>query len=168
MLMAGADLYDWVFTRVLGLAGHPAATATLLAAAWALAVGELPTVVVVVDEEDGLGPFELVRNTMRMTLPAMNATMMALRICLRRFFAFASWASRSSRAARWRALLSLGTARDPIFPARGCRIRRNRSFQAGGGDLPPSSYWREMRGRRDLAKGQIRNASFAQLIPRPN
>ena len=45
--------------------------------------------------------------------PATTTTMTPLRICLRRFCRWASAASRASLAARWRALLSLGTARDP-------------------------------------------------------
>ena len=88
-----------------------------------------PVVVVVVVVADFLGGLlELVRNTMPMTMPAMTATTMTLRICLRRFFALASAARRISLAARWRALLSLGTARDPICPGRTCLI--------GGGPGP--------------------------------
>jgi hypothetical protein len=100
--MAGAAEYDWVLTRVLVLAGHPAATATLFAAACALAFADVPAVVVVVVEVDegDLGLFELVRKTMRITMPAMTAITMVLRICLRRFFAFASWARRISLPAR--------------------------------------------------------------------
>jgi hypothetical protein len=80
------------------------------------AVVEVVVVVVVADFLGGL--LELVTKTIRMITAAMTTTMMALRICLRRFFALASAARRISLAARWRALLSLGTARDPIFPGR--------------------------------------------------
>jgi hypothetical protein len=80
------------------------------------AVVEVVVVVVVADFLGGV--LELVTKTIRMITPAMTATMMALRICFRRFFALASAARRISLAARWRALLSLGTARDPIFPGR--------------------------------------------------
>ena len=46
--------------------------------------------------------------------PATTTTRIRLRICRRRFVGrLASAASRASLAARWRALLSLGTARDP-------------------------------------------------------
>jgi len=86
-------------------------------------VGAVVVVVVVVVADFLGGLLELVRNTMPMTMPAMTATTMTLRICLRRFFALASAARRISLAARWRALLSLGTARDPIFPGRTCSIR---------------------------------------------
>ena len=43
-----------------------------------------------------------------------TTTMTPLRICLRCLWRLASASSRASRAARWRALLSLGTARDHI------------------------------------------------------
>jgi hypothetical protein len=65
-----------------------------------------------------------------MMTAAMVPTTTVLRIDLRRFFALASAARRISLAARWRALLSLGTARDPIFPG------RTRLIGAGDGPCP--------------------------------
>ena len=138
MVIGGAAEYCWVFTRALVLAGQPAATAILLAAACSVASFEwLATVVVVVDDEDDFfGLLELVRNTIRRTTPAMTTTMTVLRICLRRFFALASAARRSSLAARWRALLSLGTARDPICPGGTC-------LAGGGPGHCPEGDWSE-------------------------
>ena len=56
-----------MFTLVLVLAGQPAATATLLAAACSVASGRVAAVVVVVldDEVDFFGLLELVRKTIR-------------------------------------------------------------------------------------------------------
>ncbi len=109
-----------MFTTVLVLAGQPALTATALAWACNLASAAVAAVVVLVvvlptlDCEDTgvLFPPETMKAIATMT-PATTTTMIALRICLRRFCCLASAASRASLAARWRALLSLGTARDP-------------------------------------------------------
>ena len=95
-------------------------------------VGAVVVVVVVVVVADFLGGLlELVRKTIRMMTAAMTTMMMALRICLRRFFALASSARRISLAARWRALLSLGTARDPICPGRTRLIGRRAGLCPG-------------------------------------
>jgi hypothetical protein len=116
MVMGGAEEYCWVLTRVLVLAGHPAATAALLAAACAAASaavaavvvevveGTVVDVVVVVELCGGVafffGLFDEVRKTMPMTIAAITTMMMTLRICRRRFLAWASAASRASLPAR--------------------------------------------------------------------
>ena len=99
MVMAGADEYFCVFTVVLVLAGQPALTATSLPgpAAWrprssrrrggrVLTLDWDPTVLLLLSPET--------RNTIPTTTPAMTTTMMPLRICLRRFWLWASAASR--------------------------------------------------------------------------
>jgi hypothetical protein len=93
--------------------------------------GAVVEVVVVVDVDEagffGVPP-KLVTMMITMMTAAMTPTTTELRIDLRRFLALASAARRISLAARWRALLSLGTARDPIFPGRARLI--------GGGNSP--------------------------------
>ena len=100
----------------------------------AVVAAVLADVVVVVDAADPF--FELleeVRKTIPMTTRTITATTMTLRICLRRFLALASSARRSSLAARWRALFSLGTGRDPIRPPTACWIGRDRTLPERGG-----------------------------------
>ena len=76
--------------------------------------------------------------------PAITTTMTPLRICLRRFCCLASAARRASRAARWRALFSLGTAARP-YPIPGARHpdRSGRAAQAAVGRARPGA----VRGR---------------------
>src|SRR6516165_1872270 len=113
MVIGGAAEYFWSFTLVFGLAGQPALTAASLAWAWSWAL--LPCAaltVVVVWDADLLLPLETAKAIPTMA-PATTRTMTPLRIRRRRFFALASDANRSSRAARCRARFSLGTGADP-------------------------------------------------------
>ena len=94
-------------------------------APWSCSSGRSWLVVVVVvdvDEAGFFGLLELATKMITMMTAAMTPMMTVLRIDLRRFFALASSARRISLAARWRARLSLGTGRDPIFPERACWI----------------------------------------------
>src|ERR1700728_1177366 len=149
MVLAGAAAYFWVFTVAVGLAGHPAATATLLAAAWAVALAaevaevalvvvEELLVVVVVDLAALVGFLDLLLETsatIPMMMAAATTTMMTLRVVLRRFSCLACSASRASRPARWRALFSLGMARNPIRPRAASRFGGRITAEAGPGGV---------------------------------
>jgi hypothetical protein len=110
IVIAGAAPYFCVFTVVLGLLGHPAFTATVLAAAWAAELADEVVLVgvvlvVVVDEVDAaLAGFFLLFPETRATMPMMTAaattTMMTLRVVLRRLSCLACAARRASRPAR--------------------------------------------------------------------
>ena len=115
IVIGGAAAYFWVLTVAWVLAGQPALTATALA--WACSLAFVPWAAVVVlvtgDLEATVGPLLETRKAMPTIAPAATSTMITLRSCRRCFFCLASAASRASLAARWRALLSLGTGADP-------------------------------------------------------
>ena len=123
-----------MLTLVAVLAGQPAFTATVLAAVCATTSALVsPATVVVVTVAFLGGPLLEKRKTAPMTTPATTTMMPPLRTCWRRFLFLASAARRASRAARCRALLSLGTARDPIGPRWGGRIGAGTGRSSGGG-----------------------------------
>src|SRR5580700_6932584 len=152
--MAGADGYFWVFTRVLVLAGQPALTATALA--WACRAASLVAAVVVVTLDWDSTGFLLFLPDRRKAIPttaaAMTTTMTTLRTCRRRFWRLASSASRASLAARWRALFSLGTARDP-------------TQSPGGPPIAPGGRWAAAPGSRPRRTGTA--PRFSSLGPMP-
>jgi hypothetical protein len=99
MVIGGAVFQDGLFSLALGLLGHPAATAALSAAAWALEVAlALAAVVDVLDAF--FGPPPLVTATeMPMMMARATTTKIVLRISCFRFLAFAAAALLASRPA---------------------------------------------------------------------
>ena len=124
-----------MFTRVLVLAGQPALTATASACACSVALAPLAVVLVDVLALGVLFPLETAMAIPTMA-PATTTTRIRLRICRRRFVRLASAASRASLAARWRALLSLGTARDPTQSGDRPRIAPRARRHAPGARAP--------------------------------
>jgi len=102
MVIAGGDFHESVFTLVLGVAGHPAATATALAAFWlAGAVGLL------VLEEWWLEK----RRMEPTTTTAITTTITEFRMRDRRLATFCAASLFASRAARCLERFSLGMGR---------------------------------------------------------
>ena len=88
MVMGGAVFHDGLVSLAVGLLGHPAATAALSAACWALAVG---AVVDVVDDAFGEPPPLVTATEMPMMMARPMTTMIVFRISRFRFLA--RWAA---------------------------------------------------------------------------